>query len=148
MEDSLDVMHLPSPNQLGSFRVPPQPLQEATMLLLLLKDLLGCLLRPLLFPSVQTGAGPLQTQRTGVLVHSLSTDLAGLPLPSRSKGGPLPSSFQSSFQLFCPRFQTTTRAEGMLEGVRVGACGSSTNLNMASSAFLVQRSTNKVCQGG
>ena len=143
MEDSLDVMHLPSPNQLGSFRVPPRPLQEATMLLLLLKDLLGCLLRPLLFPSVQTGAGPLQTQRTGVLVHSLSTDPAGLPLPSRSKGGPLPSSFQIG-----PPFQTTRRAEGMLEGVRVGARGSSTNVNMASSAFLVQRSTNKVCQGG
>lgn len=84
----------------------------------------------------------LQIQRTGVLVHSLPTDLAGLPLPPRSKGGPLPDSLQIG-----PNFQITMSAEGLSEGVRGRACGSSTNSNMAPSVFLAQLSANKAWQG-
>lgn len=85
----------------------------------------------------------LQTQRIRVLVHNLPTDLAGLSLPSRSKGGPFPSSLQVG-----PNFQITVSVEGQSEGLWGRACGSSTHSNTAPPVFLVQLPEHKVLQCG
>lgn len=130
----------------SSFQVPPQPLQEAAIFLLLLKDLFGCLLHPLPFPSVQTQGGLCllcRPRELGSQSIAFPPTLLVYHCPPDSREYP----FQALYKLV-PIFKSQCLWRDRWRGVSGRACGSSTNSNMAPSVFLVRLPENKVLQGG
>ena len=101
VRDGLDAAHLLSEPQLPSpLRLLSQPLQGSAMLLLLFQGCIWLPLHPRLSLPIQTQgcpSPPCRPRELGSQSMACPPGLADLWLPSRSNGGPFPSSFNSQY---------------------------------------------------